>query len=37
MIVENPQKSMKKILELINEFSSVTGYKTKKMNCISIH
>ena len=27
LYIENPQDSTKKLLELINEFSKVTGYK----------
>ena len=28
LYIENPQNSIKKLLELINEFSKVAGYKT---------
>ena len=30
LYIDNPQESTKKLLELINEFSKVAGYKTNK-------
>ena len=36
--IENPEDSIKKLLELINEFSKLAGYKINtKACCISIH
>ena len=37
--VENPKDTSRKLLELINEYSKVSGYKinTPKIPCIPIH
>ena len=38
LYVENPKDSTRKLLELINEYSKVAGYKiNKEILCISIH
>ena len=39
LYIENPKDSTQKLLELINEFSKVEGYKIniQKSVCISVH
>ena len=39
LYIENPKDSTRKVLELINEYSKVSGYKinTQKIPCIPIH
>ena len=38
LYIKNPKDSTRKFLELINEYSKVTGYKIKtEIPCISIH
>ena len=39
LYIENLKTPSKKLLELINEFSKVSGYKinTQKICCVSIH
>ena len=38
LYIENPKDATRKLLELINEFSKVAGYKIKTQTCcISIH
>ena len=39
LYTENPKDSTKKLLELINKFSQVAGYKNQytKISCVSIH
>ena len=39
LYIENPKDTTRKLLELINEFSKVAGYKIKyaEISCIPIH
>jgi len=39
LYIENPKDSTRKLLELINEYSKVAGYKinTQEIPCIPIH
>ena len=38
LYIENPKDTTRKLLELINEYSKVTGYKTNtQIPCIPIH
>ena len=39
LYIENPKDAIRKLLELINEFAKVTGYKinTLEISCIPIH
>ena len=34
LYIENPKDSMKKLLKLINEFSTIAGYKTNNQKSI---
>ena len=37
LYIENPKDSIRKLLELINEYSKVAGYKINTQKCIPIH
>ena len=37
LYIENPKDATKKLLEVINEFGKVAGYKIKEISCIPIH
>ena len=39
LYIENPKDSTRKLLQLINEYSKVAGYKIKhtEISCILIH
>ena len=37
LYTENPKDSTRKLLELINEYSKVAGYKHTEISCILIH
>jgi len=37
LYIENPKDSPQKLLELINEFSKVAGYKVAELCCISLY
>ena len=37
LYIENPKDSTRKLLELINEYSKVAGYKINRNPCIPIH
>ena len=37
LYIENPKDSTRKLLELINEYDKVAGYKINKIPCIPIH
>ena len=37
LYIKNPKDSTQKLLELVNEFSKVAGYKINIQSCISIH
>lgn len=39
LYIENPKRSKRKLLELINEFSKFAGYKinSQKVSCVSIY
>ena len=37
LYIENPRDSTRKLLELINEYSKVAGYKHTEISCILIH
>ena len=35
LYIENPRDATRKLLELINEFSKVVGYKIKRQKCLA--
>ena len=37
LYIENPKDSTQKLLELINEFNQVAGYKITEICCMSLH
>lgn len=37
LYIQNPKAPLKKLLELMYEFSKVTGYEIEIQKCISLH